>query len=535
MSHLPPYHRAFDHSHGHLTSHDLPLNLAELGQRPMARWQAPQEHYKCLLAPFGEAQTYSIFFSQHYQGYAQVEPAFAQARANTEMSAVLPAADSPAGLPTTAQVVAQIFTKIATLTNKRQTFIVTDSNVQAHYGEFLRQYGYVHVLQAGESAKDFTNVYAAITAMLSQGYKRDCVVVAFGGGVVGDFAGFLASIYQRGVDFVQVPTSLLSMVDSSVGGKVGVNHELGKNMIGSFKKPLAVFIEPLFLQTLPLRELNAGLAEALKLTMVLPAVALPTQDTEFGAGKATAIKAELDLLVAQRKAEILAKGTDFSYRSALASKPSPECFDATLVHLGKIIEDAVSTKAYVVALDPFEKGIRKLLNYGHTYGHALESYGLAHDWDVLHGECVMWGMLLANELTPAAQRPAGFSQDAAEFKDTVACLGLSSPRAYLKDVAASGKNAPNLQQGSPKQTYVENPLSKQFQPEQTQPVQVQTDPLEADFTEVLAKIYAYMSRDKKNSGAQITFIYSRGLNHSPLIYPRKREEHFADFVAAVKG
>jgi len=208
----------------------------------------------------------------------------------------------------------------------------------------------------GETHKTWATVYDVLTRLLERGAERTTTVVALGGGVVGDIAGFAAAIYQRGMPFVQVPTTLLAQVDSSVGGKTGVNHELGKNMIGAFHQPRAVLIDTECLRTLPDREFAAGLAEVIKYGAIRDA------------GFFTRLESEMPRLVA---------------RDASA-----------LMHA---VTESCRIKAEIVAADEREEGERALLNFGHTFGHAIETgvgYGA---W--LHGEAVAAGMVAAARLS----------------------------------------------------------------------------------------------------------------------------------------
>lgn len=212
------------------------------------------------------------------------------------------------------------------------------------------------LLPDGEKFKNLDTLNRIFDALLEQRFDRRCLIVALGGGVVGDMAGFAAACYQRGVEFVQVPTTLLSQVDSSVGGKTGVNHPLGKNMIGAFYQPQAVVIDTNVLQSLPDRELSAGLAEVIKYGLIA--------DSQF----LTWLEDNMPALLA-RDPDALAYAI---YRSC-------------------------EIKAEVVAADEREGGIRAILNLGHTYGHAIENvqgYGV---W--LHGEAVGAGMVMATDLS----------------------------------------------------------------------------------------------------------------------------------------
>lgn len=212
------------------------------------------------------------------------------------------------------------------------------------------------LLPDGEQHKNTNTLNLIFDALLDQRFDRRCLIVALGGGVIGDMAGFAAACYQRGVEFIQVPTTLLSQVDSSVGGKTGVNHPLGKNMIGAFYQPQAVIIDTDVLASLPPRELSAGLAEVIKYGLIA--------DEPF----LVWLEEHMDQLVACDR-ELLAYAI---YKSC-------------------------QIKAHIVAADEREGGIRAILNLGHTYGHAIENaqgYGV---W--LHGEAVGAGMVMACELS----------------------------------------------------------------------------------------------------------------------------------------
>ena len=237
--------------------------------------------------------------------------------------------------------------------------IVTNDVVFPLYGErvaaILRaRHRQVHtvVLPDGEQHKDWPTLTRIFDALLQHGCDRKTVIVALGGGVVGDMAGFAAASYMRGVPFVQVPTTLLAQVDSSVGGKTAINHPLGKNMIGAFYQPQQVICDLDTLQTLPARELSAGLAEVIKYG--------PIMDMDFLAW----IEANIDALMVRD-------------RNALAHAVVRSC----------------ELKAGGVGQDEREAGLRAILNFGHTFGHAIEA-GLGYgQW--LHGEAVGCGMVMA--------------------------------------------------------------------------------------------------------------------------------------------
>jgi len=241
--------------------------------------------------------------------------------------------------------------------------IVTNTTVAPLYAARLREalasrYRTVHevVLPDGEDHKDWQTLNLVFDALLARGCDRKTVLFALGGGVVGDMTGFAAASYMRGVPFVQVPTTLLAQVDSSVGGKTAINHPLGKNMIGAFYQPARVVCDLDTLATLPPRELSAGLAEVIKYG--------PIADMEFLAW----IEANIDALMAR----------------------DPRA-------LSQAVRRSCEIKAGVVGQDERESGLRAILNFGHTFGHAIEA-GLGYgQW--LHGEAVGCGMVMALQLS----------------------------------------------------------------------------------------------------------------------------------------
>ncbi|MCP8968758.1 3-dehydroquinate synthase [Ectobacillus ponti] len=217
--------------------------------------------------------------------------------------------------------------------------------------ESLQQEAHVHVVPSGEQEKSFANYYAAQTSALEAGLDRRSVIIAFGGGMVGDLAGFVAATYMRGIRFIQLPTTLLAH-DSAVGGKVAINHPLGKNMIGAFHQPEAVLYHTPFLRTLPEKELRSGYAEMMKHALIW--------DADFYTWLRDQVRILSDL-----QGEVL--------QTAL--------------------KRAIGVKAAVVAEDEHETGIRAYLNFGHTLGHALETacgYG-----KLTHGDAVAAGMRFA--------------------------------------------------------------------------------------------------------------------------------------------
>ncbi len=243
----------------------------------------------------------------------------------------------------------------------RQVMVVTNERVAPLYLDALlnglgnRQVASV-VLPDGEEYKTLDSFSLIMTALLEHRFERGCTVVALGGGVVGDLAGFAAACYQRGVRFVQVPTTLLAQVDSAVGGKTAVNHALGKNMIGAFHQPVAVLADLDTLATLAVREFRAGVAEIIKYGLI--------RDREFFEW----LELNLDALMAREAAAVT-----------------------------HAIKRSCENKAEVVAADEHESGERALLNFGHTFGHAIEhalGYG---SW--LHGEAVGAGMCMAARMS----------------------------------------------------------------------------------------------------------------------------------------
>jgi 3-dehydroquinate synthase len=242
------------------------------------------------------------------------------------------------------------------------TAIVTDSNVAPLYAERVEQAvckagltSVTCVLPAGEENKRLSHIERLCGDFLQEGLDRSSLVIALGGGVVGDMAGFAASAFMRGIPFIQIPSTIVAQVDSSVGGKTGVNHPLGKNIIGAFHQPAAVLIDLTLLKTLPDRELRAGLAEALKHGVIADA--------------------ELFAFMEEKAEAILAKDLD-----ALLTPVRRSC----------------EIKAAVVAEDEREHGLRAMLNYGHTFGHGIEA--ATHYETYLHGEAVALGMHAAGIL-----------------------------------------------------------------------------------------------------------------------------------------
>ena len=253
--------------------------------------------------------------------------------------------------------------------------VVTDPNVRQHHAAAalasLREGGFdepiVCVIPPGETNKTLATITGLIDQVLPRGIDRRTPVIALGGGIVGDVGGFLAATVLRGVPFFQVPTTLLAMVDASVGGKVGVNHVVGKNLIGAFKQPAEVIIDPQLLATLPPRELRGGLAECVKHEIIRDAAGFAALEANF----ARALLLDLD-------------------------------------YLSDLVAHNVAIKAAVVEADPNEHGERAHLNLGHTFGHAIET---VCGYTYSHGEAVSLGLCCATfaaqslGLIDAAVRP----------------------------------------------------------------------------------------------------------------------------------
>lgn len=239
--------------------------------------------------------------------------------------------------------------KIGSFLNlERKVLILTDSGVPAEYSKRVLDAckdGYIYTVEQGEKSKSFDNYSAILAFMVKNAFTRTDCVVCVGGGVCGDLGGFVAASYMRGIDFYNVPTTLLSQVDSSIGGKVAIDFEGVKNIVGAFYQPKAVVIDPNTLKTLDKRQVNAGLCEAIKMAC--------TCDRELF--------------------ELIEKSEDFEK------------------DIDEIIVRSLKIKGNVVEIDPKEKGLRKVLNFGHTIGHAVESDNSLKE--LLHGECVAIGMM----------------------------------------------------------------------------------------------------------------------------------------------
>jgi len=257
---------------------------------------------------------------------------------------------------------------VAVMGGKRPVYVISNVTVRKRWGSTLAksiaQAGLRSdfvVMGDGERHKTMRTVEELSGRLVKAGADRGSMIVAFGGGVVGDVAGFLASIYMRGVDVVQVPTTLVAQLDSSIGGKTGVNLPAGKNLLGTFHQPRAVLVDPGLLSTLPERQYRSGLCEALKCGVIR--------------------NRDIFEFMEQKRDAILQR-------------------DATALEW--LITECIRVKAEVVAADEREAGLRRILNFGHTIGHALEAETAYKHF--LHGEAVAWGMIAASMIAAAMEK-----------------------------------------------------------------------------------------------------------------------------------
>jgi 3-dehydroquinate synthase len=267
--------------------------------------------------------------------------------------------------------------------------IVTNPTVSAFHLDFVLSSISANELNVvtipdGEEYKTLNTIEQILNECFEYKLDRKSLLIALGGGVIGDMTGFSASLYQRGIDFIQIPTTLLAQVDASVGGKTGVNNSYGKNLIGAFYQPKAVYIDPRFLDTLPPREFSAGVAEIIKMAVMF--------DSDY---------------------------FEFLSKANLRDKEQ----------LKEAIRRSVELKADVVNQDEKESGIRAVLNYGHTFGHVVENETNYKEY--LHGEAVAIGMVMANELS--VELGLMSREDADTIKELLEASNL--PTTYIiKDV-----------------------------------------------------------------------------------------------------
>ncbi|HWZ81447.1 MAG TPA: 3-dehydroquinate synthase [Terriglobales bacterium] len=273
---------------------------------------------------------------------------------------------------------------LGSLLRARKVFVITVPPVRRRWGKALLQsldqagvHGVALEMPDGERFKRFATLEKLAEQLVRLGADRNSTLIALGGGVTCDVTGFLASVYMRGVDVIQIPTTVLAQVDATIGGKTGVNLRSGKNLLGTFHQPLAVLIDPNVLTTLPSREYRAGLYEALKSGVI---------------------------------------GNPGLFR--LFEEQRREILDRDPFMIEKVIAESVRLKARVVSADEREGGLRQVLNFGHTIGHALEvETGYTR---LLHGEAVAWGMIAATHIATATGRLDGSTRE----RITTAILGF---------------------------------------------------------------------------------------------------------------
>lgn len=291
---------------------------------------------------------------------------------------------------------------------RKRSFVVTVAPVRRKWGRLLLSAlssgGWetkILEMPDGERHKRMATVEALAERLVALRADRNAVIIAMGGGVVGDVTGFLASVYMRGVDLVQIPTTVLAQVDASVGGKTGANLKAGKNLVGTFHQPRAVLIDPQVLSTLPDREFRSGLYEALKCGVIG--------------------RPELFQQFEQNRDKILARDSD-----------QLEC----------LISESVKLKAEVVAVDEREGGLRRVLNFGHTIGHALEAETKYRHF--LHGEAIAWGMIAATNIAAKMGKlPVPSSE---RIVDAIRSLGRlpkvdSTPRRIVRLLSSDKKTS----------------------------------------------------------------------------------------------
>ncbi len=250
------------------------------------------------------------------------------------------------------------------ISKNRKILVISNEEISSLYGEkFLNHLkknnfkAQIFLIKAGESHKNLKTLNEIYDVAFEFGLDRNSIIIALGGGIVGDVSGFAAATWLRGIDYIQIPTTLLAMVDSSVGGKTAVNHPKGKNLIGAFHQPKAVFIDPETLKSLPKREFNAGMAEVIKYGVI--------RDKKL-----------FDFLEIENN------------KNALINLENESLIE--------IINGSIKTKSHIVSQDEHELGIRAILNYGHSFGHVIEN--LCGYGEFLHGEAISIGMNIAGEI-----------------------------------------------------------------------------------------------------------------------------------------
>lgn len=277
----------------------------------------------------------------------------------------------------------------------KKVVVISNATIKSLYWEnfkgIFKTEPHLILLPDGESHKNLDTLNLIFTELLENFYDRKSVLIALGGGIIGDITGFAAACYQRGIEFIQVPTTLLAQVDSSVGGKTAVNHPLGKNMIGAFYQPTAVITDISTLKSLPSKELSAGLAEIIKTALL--------EDAEFFTWLETHMQ---DLLALNKDA---------------------------LMHA---IKRSCQIKADIVARDETEQSVRALLNLGHTFGHAIETFTEYKQY--LHGECVGIGMVMATEFSKLLGNIDQATVDRVTAVIKTANLPTQPPQAMTADI-----------------------------------------------------------------------------------------------------
>ncbi len=288
----------------------------------------------------------------------------------------------------------------------REPFLViSQPRILKAVGQRLKKKFQVASIPDGERAKSLTTVSRLLDRMVELKLTRQSTVIAFGGGVVGDVAGFVASIYMRGIPVVQIPTTLLAQVDSSIGGKTGVNHHLGKNLVGTFHQPRLVISDPLILQTLSDREYASGLYEAVKYGVIRDPVLFE----------------------------------DFERKTLMLTKRDPETVE-------RLVARCAAIKADVVMSDEKESDLRRILNFGHTVGHALEA--AARYRQIKHGEAVGYGMIAATRIGYALKKIE--DRDVRRIESAIASIGRL-PRlngVHSKDVLGAIQHDKKVRNGA---------------------------------------------------------------------------------------